>query len=64
MQDEIIRQIGVIGEATKKLSNKILEKYPDIPWKDIAGMRSKLINDYFDVDVDAVWETVVGDIPH
>ena len=63
IQDGVIRQIEIIGEATKNLSGKTKEKYPDIPWKDIAGMRDKLIHDYFGVDLDAVWSTVKKDIP-
>jgi len=63
VQDGVIRQIEIIGEATKKLSNEIKEKYIDIPWKDIIGMRNKLIHNYFGVDVDTVWDTVKKDIP-
>jgi uncharacterized protein with HEPN domain len=63
IQDGVIRQIEIIGEAAKRLSNGIKEKYKDIPWKDIVGMRNKLIHDYFGVDIDAVWETVKKDIP-
>lgn len=63
IQDGIIRQIEIIGEATKNLSNTLRDKYKDIPWKDIAGMRDKLIHGYFGVDIDAVWDTVKKDIP-
>jgi len=63
IQDGVIRQIEIIGEAVKILSNEIREKYTDVPWKDIVGMRNKLIHNYFGVDVDAVWETVKKDIP-
>ena len=63
IQDAVIRQIEIIGEATKKLSRKVRDIYPDIPWKDMAGMRDKLIHDYFGVDIDAVWMTVEQDIP-
>ncbi len=63
IQAAVIREIEIIGEATKKLNQKFKEKHQDIPWKSIAGMRDKLIHDYFGVDLDAVWETVKKDIP-
>jgi uncharacterized protein with HEPN domain len=53
----------VIGEAVKKLSSELKKGHPEIPWKDVAGMRDKLIHDYFGVDLDAVWDTVRKDIP-
>ena len=59
VQDGVIRQFEVIGEATKNISQTLKERYPDIPWKDISGMRDKLIHQYFGVDLTAVWETVV-----
>ena len=62
-QDGIIRELEIIGEASKQLSLEFKEKYSDIPWKDIAGMRDKLIHEYFGVDLNAVWETVEDDLP-
>lgn len=62
-QDAIIRQIEIIGEATKRISEKLKNKYKHIPWKDIAGMRDKLIHKYFGVDIEIVWMTVEKDIP-
>ena len=62
-QDGIIRQVEIVGEATKNLSPKIRNKYPEVLWKDIAGMRDKLIHNYFGVDLGAVWDTAKKDIP-
>lgn len=63
VQSAVIRQIEIIGEATKNLSSAIKSKYNDIPWKDIAAMRDMLIHEYFGVDLEAVWRTVTEDIP-
>jgi uncharacterized protein with HEPN domain len=63
VQAAVVRELEIIGEATKRLGAQIKKGYPDVPWKKIAGMRDKLIHDYFGVDLDAVWETVERDIP-
>jgi len=63
VQAAVIRELEIIGEATKRLSDDFKRCHADVPWKQIAGMRDKLIHDYFGVDLDAVWETVVKDIP-
>ena len=63
IQDGVIREIEIIGEASKKLSDEFRERHQKVPWKDITGMRDKLTHDYFGVDIDAVWETVKKDIP-
>lgn len=59
----VIRSIEVIGEATKKLPGSITEKYPSIPWKKMAGMRNKMIHEYFGIDMDILWKVASGDIP-
>ena len=62
-QDAVVRQLEIIGEATKRVSNELRSKHPDIPWSDMAGMRDVLIHDYLDVDLGVVWKTASEDIP-
>ena len=62
-QDAVVRQLEIIGEATKKISFDFREKYPNIPWLDMAGMRDRLIHDYIDVDFEIIWKTASEDIP-
>nr|VFJ91543.1 MAG: Uncharacterized conserved protein, contains HEPN domain [Candidatus Kentron sp. H]VFK03613.1 MAG: Uncharacterized conserved protein, contains HEPN domain [Candidatus Kentron sp. H]VFK06216.1 MAG: Uncharacterized conserved protein, contains HEPN domain [Candidatus Kentron sp. H] len=55
-QDAVVRNIEILGEAVKLLSDETKRNYPDIPWKDIAGTRDRLIHDYFGVNIDIVWD--------
>jgi len=59
----VVRELEIVGEATKQLPASVRRKYPQIPWLDMAGMRDKLIHFYFGVDMEIVWETVKGRIP-
>ncbi len=63
VQDAVIRNFEIIGEATKKLNPDFRAKYPEIEWKKIAGMRDKLIHDYIGVDLWAVWGVVEEILP-
>jgi uncharacterized protein with HEPN domain len=62
-QDAVIRNIEIIGEAVKKISQGLKDKYKDVSWKDIAGMRDKLIHFYFGVNLEIVWIVATEEIP-
>ncbi len=62
-QDAVIRKLQVIGEAIKKIPDVTRQRRPEIPWKQIAGMRDRLTHDYFGVDLMLVWAVVERDLP-
>lgn len=62
-QSAVVFQLLIIGEATKRLSRKLRQQYPDLPWSLMAGMRDNMIHEYDDIDIDQVWKTVKSDIP-
>ena len=62
-QDAVIRQLEIIGEATKRLSLDLRVQYPEVPWRRIAGLRDVLIHDYMGVDIAAVWQITQKDLP-
>jgi uncharacterized protein with HEPN domain len=62
-QDAVIRQLEIIGEATKRLSKQLCSRHADVPWRRIAGLRDVLIHDYMGVDIKAVWEITQKELP-
>jgi uncharacterized protein with HEPN domain len=59
----VVRALEIVGEASKKIPPEIRQKYPDVAWKEMAGMRDKLRHDYFGVNLHRVFETVRRDLP-
>lgn len=62
-QDAVLRNIEIMGEAAKKLSTTLKEAHSDIPWRDMAGMRGRVIHHYFGVNLDIVWNIRQTQIP-
>jgi len=63
IQDAVIRNIEILGEAVKNVSHKLQEKYPEVEWRIIARTRDKLIHFYFGIDIETVWKIITFDIP-
>ena len=63
LQDSVIRRIEIMGEAAGRLSSVFRDKYPEIPWARIRGMRNRMIHGYKEIDMDIVWDTVERHIP-
>jgi len=62
-QYAVLRALEIIGEATKNLSKEMKAEHPEVNWSDIAGMRDRLIHQYFGVNLDLVWATVKKNLP-
>ncbi|VFN07830.1 MAG: Uncharacterized conserved protein, contains HEPN domain, partial [Candidatus Kentron sp. G] len=63
LQDSVIRRIEIIGEAARRVSPVMRERYPQIPWSEMVSMRNRMIHEYDDIDLPIVWNTVQQDLP-
>ena len=63
VQDALIRELEILGEAAGRLSLEFVSSHPEIPWREITGLRHKLIHDYFSVDLGIVWTTATTNVP-
>lgn len=62
-QDAVVRNLEIIGEATKNLSEGLKKRYRNIPWKELAGVRDRLIHQYFGVNFEIVWNIIKHELP-
>lgn len=62
-REAVILNFIIMGEAIKKIPQDILLEFPEVPWKEFAGMRDKLVHDYFHMSAIIIWETIQQDLP-
>jgi uncharacterized protein with HEPN domain len=58
-----VHLVQIVGEAATRLTQEFKDEHPEIPWDEIGGMRNRLVHDYYDINLDTVWNVVVEDIP-
>jgi uncharacterized protein with HEPN domain len=62
-EHSITRALEIIGEATKNVPDRIKKQYPDVPWREMAGLRDRIIHGYFQIDYTIVWRVITEDLP-
>lgn len=59
----VIRAVEIIGEAAAKIPEEVRAKYPNVPWREVKGMRNKLVHNYFGINMEVIWQTIHEDLP-
>lgn len=62
-QDAVIRRLAIIGEAIKNVPDDIRAKYPEVPWRDAAGLRDVVVHEYFGVSLEVIWAVAIKELP-
>ena len=60
--DAVVRNLEILGEATRQLPAEFTVRYPDVPWRQIAGLRNRVVHEYFAVDLEIVWQVIRNDL--
>jgi len=63
IQDGVVRQLGIIGEASRNLSAELVQSHPEVPWREIIGLRNRIAHAYYNIDQGLVWDIVQEDLP-
>jgi uncharacterized protein with HEPN domain len=63
MQDAVVRQIEIIGEASRQISEDLQARHPELPWFEMRGIRNKIVHDYLEINQDIIWDTTQNDLP-
>ena len=63
LQDGVTRQLEIVGEASRQLSEAFRDRHAEVPWRAIVGMRHRIAHDYLNIDLDVIWDTVHHDLP-
>ena len=61
--DAVVRNLEVVGEAAKQLPESFTARYPSVPWRQIAGLRNRIVHDYFGLDLEIIWQVIRHDLP-
>ena len=62
-QDGVVRQLEIIGEASRQISSDFRLQHPEVPWGQIVALRNRIVHDYMNIDIEIVWEIVQQDLP-
>ena len=63
IQDAIVHELQILGEAAGRISREFTDQHPEIPWRKVTGLRHKIVHDYFFLDLKVVWDTATLDAP-
>ena len=61
--DSVVRNLEILGEAARQLPEDFTSRYPNVPWRQIAGLRNRIVHDYFDLDLEIIWQVIYHDLP-
>jgi uncharacterized protein with HEPN domain len=61
--DAVVRNLEIVGEAARQLPEDFVSRYPEVPWRQITGLRNRIVHEYFGLDLELIWQVVLHDLP-